>query len=388
MLADYVIPGTTYLERYDLNTHWVTWPALGLRQPVVKAAERPKSPYPYQGGICGQMAEYEFVAALGRKLELKTADGTDYFRFGAVSKQPVEDLTSWYEEFLSHELQTGAPGITLQELQELPGAVWVDKGGTRYEKFKAPLKSNLVIDGPNVFDAPVTKPGRKKVAIVVGNNLFDKPETEGGKSIGVIANGQAFYTKGITILDKPADAGGKQIGSLFGGKALRGFFTPSGKVEFYNAEFAKKNDAKGQPVDALPVYKPRDWQPDAQYPLYLINWKEANHTHTRTQNNPWLLEIKPSNPLVIARSTAAKLGIRDGDMVWVESKYDKAKAIAKVTDRIHPEVVGAQHGFGHWKLGKMAAGRGTSFGDLNFIAYDALSGQGLHKEICVKVYRA
>ena len=35
-LADYVLPGTTYLERYDLNTHWVTWPVLGLRQPVVK----------------------------------------------------------------------------------------------------------------------------------------------------------------------------------------------------------------------------------------------------------------------------------------------------------------------------------------------------------------
>jgi hypothetical protein len=30
MLADYVLPGTTYLERYDLNSHWVTWPVLGL----------------------------------------------------------------------------------------------------------------------------------------------------------------------------------------------------------------------------------------------------------------------------------------------------------------------------------------------------------------------
>ena len=55
---------------------------------------------------------------------------------------------------------------------------------------------------------------------------------------------------------------------------------------------------------------------------------------------------------------------------------------------MHPEVVGAQHGFGHWRLGKAAAGRGSSFGDLNTIAYDALSGQGLHKEICVKVYKA
>jgi thiosulfate reductase/polysulfide reductase chain A len=388
MLADYVIPGTTYLERYDLNSHWVTWSALGLRQPVVKAAERQKSPFPFQGGIFGQMAEYEFVAALGRKLELKTADGTDFFRVGAVSRLPVEDLTGWYEDYLSNELKTGAPGITLQELKELPGAVWVDKGGTKYEKFKAPLKSNLVIEGDNVFDGPVDRPGRKKVAVVVGYKLLDKTESEGGKPIGVIADGQAFYTKGLTILDKPADATGKQIGSLIGGSAVRGFITPSGKVEFYNADFANKKDARGQTVDALPTYKPRDWQPDAKYPLYLINWKEANHTHTRTQNNPWLLEIKPSNPLVIARSTAANLGIRDGDLVWVESKYGKAEAVAKVTDRIHPEVVGAQHGFGHWNLGKLAAGRGTSFGDLNFIAYDALSGQGLHKEICVKVYRA
>ena len=63
--------------------------------------------------------------------------------------------------------------------------------------------------------------------------------------------------------------------------------------------------------------------------------------------------------------------------------------IAKVNDRIHPAVVGAQHGFGHRKLGKLASGRGTNFGDLNFMAaFDPLSGQGMHKEICVKVYKA
>ena len=170
---------------------------------------------------------------------------------------------------------------------------------------------------------------------------------------------------------------------------MRGFFTPSGRIEFYSAGFAKKKDASGQPVDALPAYKPRDWQPSAEFPLYLINWKEASHTHTRTQNNAWLLELKPSNPLVIAPATAGRLGIRDGDEVWVESKYGKTRATAKVNDRIHPEVVGAQHGFGHRKLGKLAAGRGTNFGDLNFVnAFDPLSGQGTHKEICVKVYKA
>ncbi len=45
-------------------------------------------------------------------------------------------------------------------------------------------------------------------------------------------------------------------------------------------------------------YTPRDWQPSAEYPLYLINWKEASHTHSRTQNNPWLLDLQPTNPLI------------------------------------------------------------------------------------------
>jgi len=346
MLADYLIPGTVYLERYDLNSHWVTWPALGLRQPVVGAPKRQTSPYPYRGGIFGQMAEYEFVAALGRKIGLREADGTEFFRIGRVSKQPVEDLTNWYEEYLSNELKTGAPGITLDELKQLPGAVWVDRSGTEYEKFKAVLSDAVL-----------------KTAFVDGDITRD----------------------GTAIFDRK---GGKRIGTVINGKPVRGFSTPSGKIEFYNADFARKKDAKGQPVDPLPAYKPRDWQPDQEYPLYLINWKEASHTHTRTQNNPWLLEIKPSNPLVIARATAQKLRIKDGDQVWVESKFGKVLATAKVTDRIHPEVVGAQHGFGHWKLGRLAAQRGTCFGDLNFLAYDPLSGQGLHKEICVKVYKA
>lgn len=86
---------------------------------------------------------------------------------------------------------------------------------------------------------------------------------------------------------------------------------------------------------------------------------------------------------MIHPETARLLGIGNGDYVWVESPYGKAKA--KVTARIHPEVVCAQHGFGHWKLGRQAEGRGAGFGDLNTIAYDPISGQALHKEVCVRV---
>lgn len=336
MMADYVLPGTTYLERYDLNTHWVTWPVLGLRQPVVKP-------------LFGQPAEYELVAALGRRLGLKDKDGKDFFRISAVSGQPIEDLTAWYEDYLSNELKNGAPKLTLAELKALPGATWVDRKGTRYEKFAEELK-----------------PEQLKGAFYDGD-----PKKEG-----------------TAIYDKPKDQKGKRIGTVFGGKPVRGFMTPSGKVEFYAKWLSEKTDANGKPVSPLPVYQPREWQPSKDYPLYLINWKEANHTHTRTQNNAWLLDIKPANPLIINPATAVRYGVEDGDLIWVESPYGKVKARVKTTRRMHPEVIGLQHGFGHTALGRLAKGRGTSDSPLRPTKSDPLSGQALHKETCVRIVKA
>ena len=330
LLADYVLPGTVYLERYDLNTHWVTWPALGLRQPVVKP-------------LFNQLAEYETVTALGRKLKLTSKDGKKNFEVSPLTGGKVENLTKWYEDYLSKELLEGKPKITLEQLKELPGAVWFDKKGTEYEKYAKEI------------------PAEK-----LGNAYYD---------------GRAIY-------DKPKNKGGKRIGTIINGRAVRGFFTNSGKVEFYSESLAKKKDAIGNSIDPLPVYKPRDWQPDDNYPLYLINWKEASHTHTRTQNNSWLLEIKGYNPIIMNPATAAKYGIEDGDEIWLESPHGKVKGKVKLTERIHPEVIGAQHGFGHEALGKNARGTGTNTGILNITKSDPLSGMAVHKEICVKVYKA
>jgi len=335
MMADYVLPGTTYLERYDLNSHWVTWPVLGLRQPVIKP-------------IFGQPAEYELVAALGRRLGLRTKDGKEFFTIGAASGQPVTDLTAWYEEQLSMELKEGAPEITLEELKALPGAVWVDRKGTRYAKYAEPLKSEQL-----------------KTAFFDGDPGKD----------------------GTAIYDKPKDQKGNRIGTVIGGRAVRGFMTKSGRVEFVSKWLTEKPAADGKPIDPLPVYADRDWMPSSDYPLYLINWKEANHTHTRTQNNPWLLEIKPSNPLIINPATAARYGVGDGDLVWVESPYGRVRAQVRTTTRIHPEVVGVQHGFGHTALGRLARGRGTSDSPLRPTKSDPLAGQALHKEACVRIVK-
>lgn len=386
LLADIVIPGTHYLERYDLTTNWVTWSSVALRQPVVKP-------------IFGQPAEYEFVLELGRRLGLKDTEGKEYFWIGPKSGQRVEDRTKWYEEMLSLEIEKGGPKMSLEDLKKQPGATWVDPKGTRYEKFKDEVKPPEGALVKTDWQLVRSKDG-KTILGVLDPATKDAKDLD-GKALAVPADATIDDKVKQVILDKDGklwsyvdaegllkDKAGANQGFLKDGKFIKGFNTPSRKLEFFSDQAAAKKDANGHPVDGLPVYTPRDWFPDKDYPLYLINWKEASHTHSRTFNNPYLMELMGWNRLAINRATAEKLGIKDGDQVWVESLYGKDKAIARVTEGIHPEVVGWQHGFGHWGLGRIAKGKGTADGAFNKTISDPISGMALHKEVCVKVYKA
>lgn len=274
-MADYVIPGTTYLERYDLNANWVTFYSLGLRQPVVAP-------------IHGQKTEYDFVIALGKYMNMVDFPST---------------LT--YEQLLEDELFNGI-GVHLADLKNeslYPGATWI--------------------------------------------------------------GGDTHYDKHVSGLWTPA--------------------TPSQKFEFkYSGTITQ--DMINAGFDPLPVYSPAEDIPTAQYPYYMVNWKEPLHTQSRTMNNKWLMEYT-ENVLWINSSTASSLGIADGDMVWVENQYAKAQAKAKVTLRMHPNVVGMVHGFGHWGLGSVAMNKGTN--DTQFVPGKAerLSGMARHKESAVKIYK-
>lgn len=118
VLADIVLPGSTYLERYDLLNLNVNWPAVALVQPVV-------APY------FGQPTEYEIITELGRRLKLKEASGKEFFDVSAISHQRIEDKKKWYEDYLSLQLSTGIANITLEKLKIMPGAVWMAEPGHR-----------------------------------------------------------------------------------------------------------------------------------------------------------------------------------------------------------------------------------------------------------------
>ena len=137
----------------------------------------------------------------------------------------------------------------------------------------------------------------------------------------------------------------------------------------------------------LPIYTDPLDKPTPAYPLYFISWKEVEHTHTRTFNNPWLMGMRGENRVIIHPDTAAPLGIQESDRVMVESETGLVEARAHVAPTIHKECVGWVRGFGHWASGRIAKGKGSHDGWLLKGRAEVHSGQAVHKEAGCRIYK-
>jgi anaerobic selenocysteine-containing dehydrogenase len=91
----------------------------------------------------------------------------------------------------------------------------------------------------------------------------------------------------------------------------------------------------------------------ADYDMWAINWKTpmAPFFCGDTYGNVWLHETMQTwDPYEYAiwlnSKTASKKGIKDGDTIVVESRYGKTQGRVKVTELIHPDVVGFPAGHG------------------------------------------
>ncbi len=158
------------------------------------------------------------------------------------------------------------------------------------------------------------------------------------------------------------------------------FNTPSGKIELASETL------RGAGFPAVPTWDPPPEPPEGQF--YLLTGKVAQHTQFATQNNKLLHERVPDNPLWIHPEAAAKRGIKDGDMVWVESAAGKVKVRAHVTNRIRPDCVYLTPGFGKLSKGLFTAfGSGVSDSDLHLTFTDPISGSQALSQTTVKVYR-
>jgi len=127
---------------------------------------------------------------------------------------------------------------------------------------------------------------------------------------------------------------------------LKGFLTPSKKVEIYSEQLEKLG------YDPLPVYREPAESPVSKpeiakdYHFILIAGSKLKmYTHSMMRNIPDLRELMPKNLLEIHPKAAEKLGIHDGDIVKVESLRGSIRSSAKITKSIDPRVVHLYHGF-------------------------------------------
>ncbi len=125
-----------------------------------------------------------------------------------------------------------------------------------------------------------------------------------------------------------------------------GFGTPTGKVELYSTIMEKLG------YDPLPRYYEPAESPVSnpelakEFPLMLITGgRHLPFYHSEHRQIDSLRKMHP-NPLVqINPETASRLGISDGDWVWIETPRGRVRQKCQYFDGIAPTVVHAQHGW-------------------------------------------
>lgn len=121
-----------------------------------------------------------------------------------------------------------------------------------------------------------------------------------------------------------------------------GFATFSGKVELASSVLEKLG------YDPLPEYEEPTWSPvrtpelAKQYPLVLTTGASSPYYYRSHQRMLDKMRRKHPHPfLQIHPETAGKLGIGEGDWVWVETPVGRITEKARLFEGVHPDVVHA-----------------------------------------------
>jgi len=154
----------------------------------------------------------------------------------------------------------------------------------------------------------------------------------------------------VPVPTPDGDASGRRmVGVALDGGVVRGFPTPSGRLELWSRTLAEW----GWPEHALPTYIESHVHASelAADQLVLIpTFRLPVQIHTRSGNAKWLDEIAHTNPLWLHPGDAARLGVETGALVRVETEIGYFVVKAWVTEGIRPGVVACSHHMGRWKL--------------------------------------
>jgi anaerobic selenocysteine-containing dehydrogenase len=326
--ADYVLPMGHSSERHDLTSYeqydgqWI-----GFRQPVLRAArerlgETITDTRQVNPGEVWE--ENEFWIELTWKIDPDGALGIREFfesRKNPGEKMTVDEYYGWMFENSVPGLPAAAEaqGMSPLEYMRQYGAFEVSrKVGKVYEQKvpEAELEDVNIDDMGRVFTRAPVPPSPK----APGGTKID-PDAEGRRRVGVQVDGEV----------------------------LKGWPTPTGKLEFWSRTLSDW----GWPEHAIPTYIKSHIHPDKlaadQVPM-ITTFRVPVQIHTRSANAKWLDEIAHTNPLWLHPSDAARFGIhKTGDLARVTTDLGYFVLKVWITEGIRPGVVACSHHMGRWK---------------------------------------
>ncbi len=160
-------------------------------------------------------------------------------------------------------------------------------------------------------------------------------------------------------------------------------------------KFTEEHNIPWDTSDYIPLM---EWRPcpvhkesPPGYDLFVVNQKVPFLTFTFTSENPWLIDLAWKNAKVftvgINTETARRKGIVDGDEIKLETPGGrKARAIARLTQGIHPECLAVPSILGRWVTSNdRARGSGVHFNSLVEYTVDRLDTLAAALDACVKV---
>ena len=118
-----------------------------------------------------------------------------------------------------------------------------------------------------------------------------------------------------------------------------GFGTPTGKVELLLSQAEKLG------VPPLPRFTGPLEEDDPGYPLVLTSCKSRYYLHSSYRWLESLRKHRPHPKTEIHPDTAATYGIREGDVVIIETRSGAITQVAHVTDIVHPRVINSAYGW-------------------------------------------
>ena len=326
--ADYDLPMGHSSERHDIHsyeTHDGQW--IGFRQPVLRTirerqGEQVTDTRDTNPGEVWE--ENEFWIDLTWRIDPEGSMGIR--KFVESKQRPGEKLTvdEYYGYIFDHSVpglpeRAAEEGLSPLEFMRRYGAFEIaQKIGAVYEQ-EVP-RDDLQDLGENQFGRVYTRAPKPPTTNIVPS-AAPEPDAEGRRPVGVKVDGAI----------------------------LRGWPTPSGRLEFYSSTLA----AWGWHDAALPTYMKSHVHPDAleadEMPL-ISTFRLPVHIHTRSANAKWLDEIAHTNPLWLHPTDATKIGVSTGDLVRVETHIGHFVVKAWVTEGMRPGVVACSHHMGRWKL--------------------------------------